>query len=209
MPRSSPTALRDWRGMRAVRLTQAQGPPTRLRRPGARVALGHPTPSSKPSRTTTTPTTKLRPRSGTGGWRRRSARRFACGGRRTCGASATRRWIRKRKGRGQKLPGRGGNSPLRTTRRLRGPRPAPRPLVAAGAPRARRFAAEPREPARGAAGAEAAFAYDDDSRRGETIQSAGAAVVVDCASGVPPRRSAEKGQGRLLLVHIDGIRSVC
>ena len=52
-------------------------------------------------------------------------------GRRTCGASATRRWIRKRKGRGQKRPGRGGNSPLRTTRRLRGPRrlssPRPRP----------------------------------------------------------------------------------
>ena len=35
---------------------------------------------------------------------------------------------------------------------------------------------------RAGAGAEAAFAYDGDSRRGETIQSAGAAVVVDCAS---------------------------
>jgi hypothetical protein len=43
-------------------------------------------------------------------------------GARTCGASAKRRWIRKRKGRGQKRPGRGGISPLRTTRRLRGPR---------------------------------------------------------------------------------------
>ena len=51
-----------------------------------------------------------------------------------------RRWIRKRKGRGQKRPGRGGNSPLRTTRRS--PRPAP-PMVAAVPPRSART----REPA--------------------------------------------------------------